>query len=183
MGGFIPALAGDDPPPVKAQWPLGAATMMVATTVLCKINWRRSKRFLGKSCLVWKNAKIFPWTVFGSNFLYQNWVGNSSIIGFWNHVFDHLWPFETVSKVEKSVGHGGNVGKHTPNRPRLYCTSSAFAAVLSNGRVVTWGNNLFGGDSGAVQDQLRDVRKIESTLGKTTPGDSNQVIQSDLLIP
>ena len=62
---------------------------------------------------------------------------------------------------------------NTPNRPRLYCTSSAFAAVLSNGRVVTWGNNLFGGDSGAVQDQLRDVRKIESTLGKQP-----QVIQA-----
>lgn len=40
--------------------------------------------------------------------------------------------------------------------------------------MVTWGNNLFGGDSGAVQDQLRDVQKIESTLGRTTPGDSSR---------
>ena len=29
-----------------------------------------------------------------------------------------FWPFESVSKVEKSVGHGGNVGEtHTASPP------------------------------------------------------------------
>lgn len=123
--------------------------------------------FLGQ-ILSRAKRRHFWMNFFGSHFLYQNWVGNSSNYRFWNHV----WPFEAVSKVEKSVRLGGMLG-NTPNRPRLYCTSSAFAAVLWNGRVVTWGNNLFGGDSGAVQDQLKDVRKIESTLGKQP-----QVIQA-----
>lgn len=120
--------------------------------------------FLGKSLVF----ATFP-DFFGATCC-TDWVGNSSITGFGITILDHVWPFESISKVEKSVVGHGNVGK-AHRSPRLYCTSSAFAAVLSNGRVVTWGNNLFGGDSGAVQDQLRDVQKIESTL------ENNLVVQ------
>ena len=34
-------------------------------------------------------------------------------------------------------------------------TGSAFAAILADGSVLTWGDEAYGGDSSAVQDQLR----------------------------
>lgn len=39
----------------------------------------------------------------------------------------------------------------------------AFAAILVDGTVVTWGHPSFGGNSTAVQAQLRNVQKIYST--------------------
>lgn len=39
----------------------------------------------------------------------------------------------------------------------------SFAAIRRDGSVVTWGPADCGGDCQAVQDQLRDVRKIQST--------------------
>ena len=41
-------------------------------------------------------------------------------------------------------------------------TSSAFAAIVADGRVVTWGNPRSGGDSTAVRDQLRNVQQIRA---------------------
>ena len=40
-------------------------------------------------------------------------------------------------------------------------TREAFAALLGDGSVVTWGG--FGGDSSSVQEQLKDVRQIHAT--------------------
>ncbi|OLQ01444.1 E3 ubiquitin-protein ligase HERC2 [Symbiodinium microadriaticum] len=40
---------------------------------------------------------------------------------------------------------------------------SAFAALLGDGSVATWGHAGPGGDSSAVQDQLRDVQQIQAT--------------------
>ena len=40
---------------------------------------------------------------------------------------------------------------------------SAFAAILADGSVVTWGKSKSGGDSSTVQDQLKDVRQIQGT--------------------
>ena len=39
----------------------------------------------------------------------------------------------------------------------------AFAALLRNGHVVTWGDSFSGGDSGAVQHQLLDVVSIKAS--------------------
>ena len=39
----------------------------------------------------------------------------------------------------------------------------AFAVIQSDGGVVTWG--VFGGDSSAVQEQLRNVQAIQATRG------------------
>ena len=47
---------------------------------------------------------------------------------------------------------------------QIQATSAAFAAIL-DGSVVTWGDAESGGDSGAVQNQLKDVRKIQATAG------------------
>ena len=44
-------------------------------------------------------------------------------------------------------------------------SSSAFAAICRDGKVVTWGNAHFGGDSAVVQDRLTEVRDISATGG------------------
>ncbi|OLP91983.1 hypothetical protein AK812_SmicGene26254 [Symbiodinium microadriaticum] len=40
---------------------------------------------------------------------------------------------------------------------------SVFAALLGDGSVVMWGNAIYGGDSRAVRDQLRDVQQIQAS--------------------
>ena len=47
---------------------------------------------------------------------------------------------------------------------QIHATNAgAFAAILEDGCVVTWGPADFGGDSSAVQDQLRGVQQIHAT--------------------
>lgn len=49
---------------------------------------------------------------------------------------------------------------------RCRATAGAFAAILADGSVVTyvtWGDPDRGGDSSAVQDQLRNVQQVEAT--------------------
>ncbi|OLP94846.1 hypothetical protein AK812_SmicGene23073, partial [Symbiodinium microadriaticum] len=46
---------------------------------------------------------------------------------------------------------------------KSYFELSAFAAVLGDRSVVTWGEAACGGDSSAVQDQLRDVQQIQAS--------------------
>ena len=41
----------------------------------------------------------------------------------------------------------------------------AFAAILENGSVVTWGHDDFGGDGSTVQDQLKGVQQIQASKG------------------
>ena len=45
----------------------------------------------------------------------------------------------------------------------IYSTGGAFAAVLKDGTVVTWGNKNVGGDSSTVQAALIGVEKLYST--------------------
>ena len=45
----------------------------------------------------------------------------------------------------------------------IQATSLAFAAILGDGSVVSWGNADFGGDSSAVRDQLKNVQHIQAT--------------------
>ena len=47
----------------------------------------------------------------------------------------------------------------------IQATSGAFAAVLGDGSVVTWGDAGLGADSAAVRDQLKNVQQIASTPG------------------
>ena len=46
---------------------------------------------------------------------------------------------------------------------RLARTCDAFAALLGDGSVVTWGSK--GGDSSAVQHQLKHVQEMQGTEG------------------
>ena len=43
--------------------------------------------------------------------------------------------------------------------------ASAFAALLGDGSVVTWGGAQIGGDSSAVQDQLKNVQQVQASSG------------------
>ena len=43
--------------------------------------------------------------------------------------------------------------------------STTFAAILGDGSVVAWGYADCGGDSSAVQEQLRDVQQIQASDG------------------
>ena len=46
---------------------------------------------------------------------------------------------------------------------QIQACHQAFAAILADGSVVTWGDASFGGDSSVVQDQLRDVQQIQAS--------------------
>ena len=46
-----------------------------------------------------------------------------------------------------------------------YQDGAAFAALLGDGSAVTWGHYRNGGDSRAVQDQLKNVQRIQSSFG------------------
>ena len=39
----------------------------------------------------------------------------------------------------------------------------AFSVILGDGSAVAWGDSMFGGNSRAVQDQLKDVRQIQAS--------------------
>ena len=53
-----------------------------------------------------------------------------------------------------SGGDSSSVQDRLGNVPQVQATCAAFAAILADGSVVTWGNPANGGDSSAVQDQL-----------------------------
>ena len=39
----------------------------------------------------------------------------------------------------------------------------AFAAILSDGSVVTWGDAQYAGDSSTAQDQLQNVQQVQAS--------------------
>ena len=65
----------------------------------------------------------------------------------------------------------GQVANRIPEQLRevevhfVAATDYAFAAVDEHGRVITWGDRRYGGDSRHVQDQLVDVEEIQGTEG------------------
>ena len=46
---------------------------------------------------------------------------------------------------------------------QIQASSEAFAAILGDGSVVTWGDAASGGDSRAVQDRLKNVQHIQAS--------------------
>ena len=48
------------------------------------------------------------------------------------------------------------------NVQQIQASNRAFAAILVDGSVVTWGQAGFGGYSGVVQGQLRNVKQIQA---------------------
>ena len=60
------------------------------------------------------------------------------------------------------VGGGSEVQDQLKGVQQLQATDQAFAAILADGSVVTWGDPEFGGDSSEVQDQLKGVPAASS---------------------
>ncbi|CAK9069221.1 Cilia- and flagella-associated protein 157 (Flagellar-associated protein 77) [Durusdinium trenchii] len=78
------------------------------------------------------------------------------------------WPSHTPcasrsSTAPKRVGHAAF--RRGDDVVKLCATSSAVAALLADGSVVTWGEGFFGGDSSAVQAQLDGVVDLCSSTG------------------
>ena len=51
------------------------------------------------------------------------------------------------------------------NVQQIQSCGLAFAAILGDGSVLTWGDAAYGGDSTAVKDQLQNVQQIHSCQG------------------
>ena len=60
------------------------------------------------------------------------------------------------------VQNGDSLTLHI-NRVQAHASRAAVAAILGDESVATWGNRASGGDSGAVQDRLKNVRQIQAT--------------------
>ena len=59
-------------------------------------------------------------------------------------------------------GDSSAVTDQLRNVQQIEAGGSAFAAILADGSVVTWGNPR-GGDSSAVQDQMKSVQQVKGT--------------------
>ena len=83
-------------------------------------------------------------------------ASDSAFAAFW--VMDPLLPgviLTTVATVEPC-----RVGSSMCSRSAGW---GAFAAILDDGSVVTWGHAAFGADSSAVQSQLKNVQQIQAS--------------------
>ena len=49
------------------------------------------------------------------------------------------------------------------NVKQIQATCNAFAAILGDGSVVTWGEAEYGGDSSDVRHQLRMVQQVQAS--------------------
>ena len=63
----------------------------------------------------------------------------------------------------KSVGDSWAVQDQLRSVQQIQASASAFAAILADGSVVTWGDEARGGDSSAVREQLRSVQQIQAS--------------------
>ena len=66
--------------------------------------------------------------------------------------------------IDTTVQSGDCLSLHL-SRVQIEASFGAFAAVLGDGSVVTWGSAAHGGDSSDVQDQLKNVQQIQASSG------------------
>ena len=69
---------------------------------------------------------------------------------------------DTWGDVHHGPGDSGAVQHQLKNVQQIQATNSAFAAILGDGSVVTWGDVRRGGDSRTVQHQLKNVQQIQA---------------------
>ena len=67
---------------------------------------------------------------------------------------------QTVKKAKLETGTSRTLQLR---RFQIQASSKAFAATLGDGSAVAWGDKRHGGDSRAVQNQLKDVQQIASS--------------------
>ena len=71
---------------------------------------------------------------------------------------DVFWVFRQILGDSEAVQHQLQDVQH------ICASEGAFAALLSGGRVVTWGHAGTGGESSFVQEQLHDVLQISALV-------------------
>ena len=64
---------------------------------------------------------------------------------------------------ESGVQNGDALTFHI-SQVRIQSSERAFAARVGDGSIVTWGTADHGGDSSAVQEQIKDVQQIQATM-------------------
>ena len=74
-----------------------------------------------------------------------------------------------MSSVEGSIqcvpgNSGRDVQEQLKDARKVQANQKAFAAILTDGSVVTWGEGKSGGDSSAVRDQLKGVQHIQASF-------------------
>ena len=83
-------------------------------------------------------------------------VGKGRLVDLSGIVLDMRAQIEDVN-----VKDGDSLTLHI-TRAQVCGNGRAFAAILGDGSVVTWGNALFGSDSSEAQDQLKNVQQARS---------------------
>ena len=69
----------------------------------------------------------------------------------------------TLPMKKARVQNGDSLTLLATNTVQFQATAGAFAAILGDGSVVTWGDDVEGGDSSALQAQLKNVLQIQGT--------------------
>ncbi|CAE7546438.1 unnamed protein product, partial [Symbiodinium sp. KB8] len=69
----------------------------------------------------------------------------------------------SCDSIEEAKLQTGDLLTLQVSRVQVSATGGAFAAILGDGSVVTWGDAGCGGDSRAVQDQLKNVQQIQAS--------------------
>ena len=114
-----------------------------------------SRVVLGKLCCSLNTPELGTWSSWRKNF----WESDS-----WNSSQRRdTWP---IPWSEADCSAAQDQLRHVK---QIQVAQMAFAAILADGSVVTWGRAEFGGDSSACQDQLRNVKHIQSWLSGETP--------------
>ena len=70
---------------------------------------------------------------------------------------------DEAATLEQSAVHSGDTLTLQIRRVHVLSNGFAFAALLGDASVVTWGNPHRGGDSTAVKDRLKNVQQIQAT--------------------
>ena len=64
-----------------------------------------------------------------------------------------------------SGGDSGSVQEQLKNVQQIQAAERAFAAILGDGSVVTWGRRDYGGDNSSEQDLRKNVQHIQASNG------------------
>ena len=64
--------------------------------------------------------------------------------------------------IDAGLQNGDSLTFHIKN-VQVQATRSAFSAIHGDGSIVTWGDAGAGGDSTAVQDQLKNVQQVQAS--------------------
>ena len=74
-----------------------------------------------------------------------------------------LWCHGDSAIVTWGDARGDKVQDQLRGVQQIQASSGAFAAILEDGSVITWGDADYGGDSSAVRDQLKGVQQIQAS--------------------